>query len=100
MAVLNRTCKACGKKYRYCPSCLEDAYKPTWMTMFHDENCKKIFKILVDNFSGYITNDETKELLNECDTSVEFVPDVQNDIDRVLKTKDIKNETKKQKKGD
>ena len=69
MRKINRTCIVCGHKYSYCPSCMEDAYKPKWMTIFHDENCKNIFNATSDYLANDITKEKAKELLDKCDLS-------------------------------
>ena len=68
MARANRTCKVCGKKYYYCPSC-PDVTKPSWYGMFHGENCKNIFYILMDSFLSKITKDSARKRLEACDLS-------------------------------
>lgn len=68
----NKTCICCGKKYRYCNSCAEDALKPTWYGIFHNENCKNIYTITNDyksNDSNKLTREEAKKLLDGCDLS-------------------------------
>lgn len=59
----NRTCKVCGKKYSYCPTCGEDLFKPSWMTLFCSANCYDTF-ITLSNFSNkkITENDARKEL--------------------------------------
>lgn len=68
MSRANRTCKVCGKRYYYCPSC-PDEIKPSWYGLFHEENCKNIFYILMDSFLGKITRSEAKKMLVACDLS-------------------------------
>ena len=68
MARANRTCKVCGKKYYYCPSC-PDIARPSWYGMFHEENCKNIFYILMDFFLGKITKAGAQKKLETCDLS-------------------------------
>ena len=43
---MKRTCLLCQAQYKYCPYCAEDADKPKWMLLFHDENCANIFDAL------------------------------------------------------
>ena len=65
----NKTCIVCGEKYTYCNSC-EEFYKlPTWMTIFHNENCKELFTIASDYLANTLDKDEAIEKLNKCDLS-------------------------------
>jgi len=66
---VNRNCFCCGIGYYYCPTCEDNRDLETWHIMFHEENCKKIFKICTDDFLKYTTRQETIELLNGCDLS-------------------------------
>lgn len=90
MARLNRTCKVCGKKYRYCPSCDEDMNMPKWRAMFHDENCMKIFNILSANGVGRVSDIEAKRRLSRCDISAaaSFDENIKNHIDVIMKSGD------------
>lgn len=68
----NRTCICCGEKYRYCNSCQEDALKPSWYGIFHNENCKNIYTITNEyksNNGNKLTKEEAKVLLDNCDLS-------------------------------
>ena len=69
MRIINRTCIVCGHKYSYCPSCAEDSNKPTWMTIFHDENCKNIFKATSDYLQNAMSKEDAKDILDKCDLS-------------------------------
>lgn len=60
----NRICKICGKSYHYCPTCPRDADKPSWMTRFDSDTCKKLWDILVANGNGSTTDAETVQKLN------------------------------------
>lgn len=88
MAKANRTCKVCGTKYYYCPSC-PDELRPSWYGMFHDENCKNIFTILTNHFLGKITKSDAKNQLKKCDLSNKdsFDADTQKQIDELLENK-------------
>ncbi len=65
----NRTCCLCSKEYRYCPSCGEDKFKPTYLASFCSENCKNIYTICVNYNSNKITRAEAKKQLAKCDIS-------------------------------
>lgn len=65
----NKKCIVCGKIYSYCNSCAEHRFKPLWMNIYHDENCRSIFNIAADYHAGKINKEKAKELFNECDLS-------------------------------
>ena len=49
----NRKCCICGRSYSYCPTCGEDAGKPTWYFIFDDLNCHDIYEVCVA-YSGNV----------------------------------------------
>ena len=64
MATVNRTCCICRTPYTYCYNCNEDKNKPMWMTVFHDDNCRKIYYTCSNYEVGhYGTKEEAKEKL-------------------------------------
>lgn len=65
----NKTCIVCGEKYTYCNSCEAFYNLPTWMAIFHNENCKDLFTITSDYLSNTLDKDEAIERLNKCDLS-------------------------------
>ena len=69
MGKLNKTCLVCQTPYRYCYTCPTDLQNPSWKNLFDTEQCKEIFNILSKNGQGIITDDEAKELLDNCDLS-------------------------------
>lgn len=79
----------CGTKYSYCPSCFEDRNKPTWMVMWHDENCKNIFNILNENYYGHLSTKKAILQLEACDLSRQehLLPEIQKDIAALLAKK-------------
>lgn len=66
----NRTCKVCGEKYFYCFNHTCDKTQPSYMALFHDENCKTIFDVLNKLYFNQITNKEAVRVLKKCDLSV------------------------------
>ena len=78
----SRECYLCGAKYSYCPTCSQDKMKPTWMTEFHEENCKTIFQTCTDFNMKLLTKDEAKNVLSSCDLSNKenFRPSVQKTL--------------------
>ena len=65
----NRTCKVCGTKYKYCPTCGSDAFKPAWMSMFCSRNCYDTFITLSNLTNGKITEEMAKKEIIKFDTS-------------------------------
>jgi hypothetical protein len=62
-----RTCIVCGVEYTYCNSCREHASKPSWMTLYHDDNCRSIMNIATEFMAGNITKADAKSELDKCD---------------------------------
>ena len=69
MAKKYRKCLLCEKEYLYCSGCAHDKTKPTWMSEFHEENCKTIFQACTDFNMKFLTKDAAKEVLSKCDLS-------------------------------
>ena len=68
MAKANRTCVVCGEQYHYCNNCHVE--EPTWRTIFHDENCKKIFETINQQYFEHISEDEAVQALMNCNLAV------------------------------
>ncbi len=88
-----RKCLLCQKEYKYCPYCAEDAYKPTWMFLFHDENCSEIFDVLQRHEQNFYTDEEAIARLKKLDLSVldTSTETVRNQVKRILsKEKPVK----------
>lgn len=81
-----RECLLCGTKYEYCPTCSQDKMKPTWMTEFHDENCKNIFDIATRFNMKLLNKDEAKAAMGKCDLSSKenFKDYVQKDLENIF----------------
>ena len=62
-----KNCIVCGVEYIYCNNCKEYASKPSWMAIYHDENCRNIMNIATEYMAGNITKGEAKEQLDLCD---------------------------------
>lgn len=86
-----RECYLCGEQYSYCPTCSQDKMKPTWMTEFHDENCKSIFDICTRFNMQLLSKDEAKAALKECDLSnkANFKSYVQRDLKNIFAEDEI-----------
>lgn len=89
----NRKCICCSEEYRYCSRCEEHLIYPTWMSIFHNENCKNIFNTASAYLAGEITKDEAKTRFNACDMSYKknLKSEIVKAIDEVLKTEVKKN---------
>lgn len=81
-----RECYLCGTKYEYCPTCSQDKAKPTWMTEFHDENCKNIFDIATRFNMQLLSKDEAKAAMEKCDLSnkANFKDYAQRDLENIF----------------
>lgn len=79
-----RKCFICGKEYKYCPTCSEDADKPTWYFICCCETCHEINDILSQHTAGRITTGEAKEKLEKIDTTNIASTDDRNHIKEIL----------------
>ena len=64
-----RSCIVCGKEYEYCNNCKKHANSPSWMAIYHDENCRNIMNIATDYMAGDLTKAEAKLQLDGCNLS-------------------------------
>ena len=62
-----RNCIVCGKEYEYCNRCSSHATMPTWMALYHDDNCRSIMNIATEYMAGNITKMDAKSQLDSCD---------------------------------
>ena len=62
-----RKCIVCGVEYDYCNNCKKHASQPSWMAIYHDENCRTIMNVASEYMAGNITKAEAKEQLDLCD---------------------------------
>lgn len=88
MAVNNRTCFACGTKFRFCPSCNgPDRLKEAWHSEFCSEACKDIWTTATKFNLGKITKPEAKSIISALNLKPikEYVACVQRDLDVILK---------------
>lgn len=88
-----RTCICCGKEYEYCPICSKYDKYPSWMTNFHDANCREIFKTAIEYVSNNISDEQARARLDKCnlDNKENFEVSVQEMIEKLypLKTEII-----------
>lgn len=94
-----RICSVCRCTYKYCPSCKDDAKKPTWLFAFCSENCKDIYNITSSFEDGRMADIEAKEKLEKLDLSRKeyFGESYKNSIASIMKAKAqvVKKENKK-----
>ena len=69
MVKLNKTCCVCGNKYSYCPSCGNNASKPSWMASFCSEDCKKVYEAAAAFNMNKMSAEEARCILDTCDLS-------------------------------
>ncbi len=86
MSRKNRKCLCCNVDYHYCPTCSQDRMKPSWMSEFHDENCKNIFDICTRFNMQLMSKAEAMTALSACDLSqkANFKDYVQRDITNIF----------------
>lgn len=65
----NRICVICGNEYHFCPSCGEDAGKPTWYFAFDSENCHDVYGICVAWRDNEISTAEAYKRVKALDLS-------------------------------
>ena len=84
-----RKCIVCGKEYEYCNRCSSHANMPTWMALYHDENCRSIMNIATEYMAGNITKSEAKSQIDSCDLTDKknFKESVVKAIDEICSTK-------------
>lgn len=91
MPKANRTCKCCGKKYYYCPSCSDEKRSPQIYIMWDSELCKDIFRTLTDEGLKKITTAECKQKLIELGVNENTVllDSVRKHVDSVMSYEDV-----------
>ena len=81
----NRKCIVCGREYYYCShNCMDSINKPSWYTIFHDENCHDIYGA-VANILPQEGKEAAKEALDKCDLSNKenFHPNIIKSINEI-----------------
>ena len=66
---INRICCICGRSYSYCPTCGEDAGKPTWYFIFDGQNCHDIYEVCTQYRDGEIDAKVAYEKISKLDIS-------------------------------
>lgn len=62
-----KTCIVCGKEYEYCNGCSSYNNMEAWHSIYHDENCRKIFNTAANYHAGLISKEEAIEEFRKCD---------------------------------
>ena len=100
---INRICCICGRSYSYCPTCGEDAGKPTWYFIFDGQNCHDIYEVCTQYRDGEIDAKVAYEKISKLDISniKNFAEATRIQIEEILaKGKDVKSVTEKVKTSD
>lgn len=84
MARSTRTCIVCGKEYEFCSGC-KKKHKPSWMNIYHDENCKDIWHAITTFYDkdGAVAAAERLSNLDLSDMD-NFRVDVKNKIEKIF----------------
>ena len=83
----NRKCIICGHAYHFCPTCGEDAGKPTWYFIFDGENCHDIYEVCTQYRDKKIDEKKAYELISKLDLSniEDFVEVTKNQIKEIIR---------------
>lgn len=83
----NRKCIICGHSYHFCPTCGEDAEKPTWYFIFDGENCHDIYEVCTQYRDKKIDVKKAYELISKLDLSniEDFVEVTKNQIKEIIR---------------
>ena len=83
----NRKCIICGHSYHFCPTCGEDAGKPTWYFIFDGENCHDIYEVCTQYRDKKIDVKKAYELISKLDLSniEDFVEVTKNQIKEIIR---------------
>ena len=84
---INRICCICGRSYSYCPTCGEDAGKPTWYFIFDGQNCHDIYEVCTQYRDKKIDAKKAYELISKLDLSniEDFVEVTKNQIKEIIR---------------
>lgn len=89
MTKKTRNCIVCGKEYEYCSNCKAHSSLPSWMAIYHDENCRTIMNIATEYMAGNLTKAEAKSQLDCCDLTGKgnFKESVAKTVSEILASK-------------
>ena len=88
----NRKCIICGHSYHFCPTCGEDAGKPTWYFIFDGQNCHDIYEVCTQYRDGKIGVKTAYETISLLDISNldDFAEATKAQIMEIMKYKEDK----------
>lgn len=83
----DRYCIICGEHYEYCPVCRPaDVYKPAWMNAYCSLMCHDVAEGLTRYHMNLLSLQQVQAELAVHDlASKKFLPEVQEDLDQVMK---------------
>ena len=83
---INNYCLICGKGYHVCHSCREVRTFSPWRSITDTANCFKIYRVLSDYNGKYITKEQAREQLLNCDLTAKdtFKERPRNTINEIL----------------
>ena len=86
-----RKCIVCGKEYEYCNRCSSHTSMPTWMALYHDENCRSIMNIATEYMAGNLAKADAKLALDSCDLTNKknFKESVLKAVNEIYATKKV-----------
>ena len=84
MARSTRKCIVCGKEYEFCGGC-KRKNKPSWMNLYHEENCKDIWHAITTFYDkdGAVAAAERLSNLDLSDMD-NFREDVKDKIEKIF----------------
>ena len=83
----NRKCIICQTSYHYCPTCGEDAGKPTWYHIFDSENCHDIYEVCTQYRDKVISAETAYDLISQLnlDKIEDFAESTKVQIQEIIK---------------
>lgn len=88
-----RSCKTCGTKYKYCPSCSKYAKLPKWMWKCCSEECNELFDAISAYKMGVAEKSSIKDVLDifEVTDYSKYTESIQNTLNELFPNKQNKN---------
>lgn len=78
-----RICLTCGKTFTYCGHC-DGAKYASWKNNYCSENCRDIFKTVMDYIGGYIPIGIAKSRLLEKNLSINISSNIINTYSKIM----------------
>lgn len=76
-------CTTCGKAFNYCGHC-NGIKHASWKNNYCSENCRDIFKIVMDYVGGYIPINVAKARLLEKDLGINIASNIINTYSNIM----------------